>query len=168
MITLKQISRMSGFSVSTVSKALNGRSDISARTTQLIQDIALRNNYIPNKNAIALRKNKSNTLAVLLPQVNDNLYSDTLCEIQKSAAKSGYRVLVYQSFDETSKEDAFLNDIHDGSIDSAIMISTNEVGKRERYSSIPIEFIKVLKEQTQGEYLINLSIKSCKKLMDLI
>lgn len=83
MMTLKKISHISGFSTSTVSKALNDCFDISVDTKKIIQDIAIQYNYTPNKNAIALRKSKSNIIAVILPQVNQQLYSDTLFNIQK-------------------------------------------------------------------------------------
>lgn len=167
MMTLKQISHISGFSVSTVSKALNNRVDINVETKKMIQDIAVKNHYVPNKNAIALRKSKSNILAVILPQINDKRYSNTLYEIQKAASKSGYRVMLFQSFEETDKEEIFIDDINDGSIDAAIVFSTNTEIKRDPYNSIPMEFIRIIKKQSQ-EDLITLSMKSFEKLLELI
>jgi len=167
MMTLKQISYITGFSTSTVSKALNDRLDISVETRKFIQDIASKNNYVPNKNAIALRKNKSNIVAVILPQINEKWYSNTLCEIQKKAATSGYRVMLFQSFAEAAKEEAFLDDINDGSIDAAMVFSAHQKKIKERFNSIPIEFIHTLKAQSQEDF-INLSMKSFQKLLAII
>ena len=65
MITLKDISKKSGYSVSTVSKALNGSSEIGVKTTLLIQRIAEEMGYFPNAAARVLKTNKSNNLGVL-------------------------------------------------------------------------------------------------------
>ena len=65
MITLKDISKESGYSVSTVSKALNGSSEIGVKTTLLIQRIAEEMGYFPNAAARVLKTNKSNNLGVL-------------------------------------------------------------------------------------------------------
>lgn len=167
MMTLKQISHITGFSTSTVSKALNDRFDINVETKKLIQDIALKNNYVPNKNAIALRKSKSNIVAVILPQVNDKWYSDTLYEIQKTASKAGYRVMLFQSFDDTSKEDTYLDEINDGSIDAAIVLSANNNIKKSKFTVMPIAFVQITKEQSAQE-LIQLSVNSFKTLLERI
>lgn len=58
MVTLRQLSHISGFSISTVSKTMNDSREISKETKKFIKDIALTNNYIPNKAAISLRKSK--------------------------------------------------------------------------------------------------------------
>ena len=150
-MTLKKISHISGFSTSTVSKALNDCFDISINTKKIIQDIAFQYNYTPNKNAIALRKCKSNIIAVMLPQVNDQLYSDTLFNIQKTASKSGYRIMLYQSFESPSKEKEFLEDINDGSVDAAIVVSTNE--ELQLKLTIPVEHMQVFRNQSQEDLL---------------
>jgi len=68
-ITLKKISRLSGFSVSTVSKALNDKKDIGVETKEMIMSIAKQHNYVPNYFATALRKQNTKTLAVIIPQI---------------------------------------------------------------------------------------------------
>ena len=63
-ITLKHISQISGYSISTVSKALNNRSDVSKQAKFKISKIAKSNNYIPNNTALALRSKKTKIIAV--------------------------------------------------------------------------------------------------------
>lgn len=151
MMTLKKISHLSGFSTSTVSKALNDCFDISVDTKKLIQDLAFQYNYIPNKNAVALRKSKTNIIAVILPQINHQIYGDLLFDIQKTAFEAGYRIVLYQSFANTSKEKAFLEDVCDGSVDAAIILSTN--GRFPSKTSIPIAHLQVFKAQTTSDLL---------------
>lgn len=142
---------MTGFSVSTVSKALNDKEDINVTTKKIIQDIANQNNYVPNKNAIALRKSKSNIVAVILPQVNDTFYSDALCNMQKMASKSGYRIMLFQSFENSLKEREYLEEVSDGSIDAAMVLSISQKESVDFYhktNPIPIGYMQVAKSQS--------------------
>ena len=151
MMTLKKISHLSGFSTSTVSKALNDGLDISLDTKKLIRDLAFQYNYIPNKNAVALRKSKTNTIAVILPQVNHQIYGDLLCDIQKMAFEAGYRIVLYQSFAEPLKEQEFLEDASDGSVDAVIILSNNE--RFQSKSNIPMAHLQVFKAQAFADLL---------------
>ena len=56
MATIKDISKITGFSMSTVSKALNDKEDISDETKLIIRKAALDNNYKPNHYAVMLRR----------------------------------------------------------------------------------------------------------------
>ena len=65
-VTLKNLSRLTGYSVSTVSKALNNRDDVSEKAKELIQKAAQSNRYLPNYTAIALRKQRTKTIALIV------------------------------------------------------------------------------------------------------
>ncbi len=148
-MTLKKISNISGYSPSTVSKALNDSFDISVDTKKLIQEIAVQYKYSPNKNAIALRKSKSNIIAVILPQINQPIYSDTLSDIQKTASKSGYRIMLYQSFEKVATLKQLFEEINDGSVDAAIVLSTTE--DIQPLGNIPIEYMQIFENQSQDD-----------------
>lgn len=65
MATIKEIAKACGVSTATVSKALNGYSDIGEETTKLVKDTAAKMGYFPNASARALKTNHSNNLGVL-------------------------------------------------------------------------------------------------------
>ena len=48
-VTLKELSSILGFSISTISKALNGSNEISTITKKRVKEIAKKYNYRPNK-----------------------------------------------------------------------------------------------------------------------
>ena len=147
-ITLKEISRVSGYSVSTVSKALNNKLDISSDTRQIIQSIADKYNYIPNNYAVALRKKCTNRIAVILPQVNTEFYSCFLYNIEKTASSLGYKIILQQTFEEKIKEIEYIKSSNDGSVDGVIMLSENSC-HNSLYDSyqFPIEVVKILDKQ---------------------
>ncbi len=65
MVTLKMLAKECGVSVATVSKALNGASDISAETAARIQKTAAAMGYTPNSAARALKTSRSHNLGVI-------------------------------------------------------------------------------------------------------
>lgn len=73
--TIRDLSAACGLSVSTVSKALNGYSDISDETRQLVLKHAADIGYFPNATARALKTSRSNNLGVLF--ADENLFGLT-------------------------------------------------------------------------------------------
>ena len=138
MINLKELSHLTGFSVSTVSKALNDRVDISSKTKKIVVGAAKKHNYVPNSFAVGLRNSKSYTIAIILPQVNVDFYGNVLFHFHKIADKLGYRILVFQSFENEAKEAEYLTSISDGSIDGAIVISKKKSNVYDKKFSVPI------------------------------
>ena len=65
MSSLKDLARECGVSVATVSKALNGQSDISAVTRDRVREAARRMGYVPNMAARAMKTNRTYNLGVL-------------------------------------------------------------------------------------------------------
>lgn len=122
-VTIRDISSMSGFSVSTVSKALNNKKDISNETRKAIKGIAKKFNYIPNNYAVSLRGKKTKSIAIILPSVTVPHYSQALFYLQKVAESSDYRVLLYQTFSSYEREINYVNRLNDGSIDGIFVIS---------------------------------------------
>ncbi len=85
MVSLKDISSKCGFSVATVSKALNGHKDISEKTKKLIQQTANEMGYFPNSSARALKMNKSYNIGVLfVDAANSGLTHDYFASILDS------------------------------------------------------------------------------------
>jgi len=125
-ITLKQLSSLSGFSVSTVSKALNGRSDVNELTKAKIQEIAKSKNYVPNNFARALRNRKTGIIAVILPEISESFCNIFLGETQKKAFQKGYKLMFLQSSNCEKQEEECLQVINDGSVDGVIVLSMSD------------------------------------------
>lgn len=82
-MTIKDIAKLSGCGVSTVSRALNGNDDISPQTKAKIESIIEQYNYVPNKNARQLKRENSNSILIIV-KGNMNLFFASIIEkIQK-------------------------------------------------------------------------------------
>lgn len=94
LLTIKDIARISGYAVSTVSRALNDHPDINPETKKRICRIVEEYNYSPNRNA-RLLKQSSGKNVLLIVKGNANLFFTPILEqIQSSAGKKGLSVTV--------------------------------------------------------------------------
>lgn len=124
-VTMKTLSQMSGYSVSTVSKALRDKEDISIKTRKIIKELAESYDFVPNNSAIALRSQKSNTIAVIVPKIDCKIYGSMLNSIQHIAFEHGYRVVVQQYLNSENGEYGCLKSLRSGGIDGVIILGSS-------------------------------------------
>lgn len=76
-VTLKDLSKASGVSVGTVSRALNDKSEVSEATAKRIRQLAQELGYVPNRAGRALSSQKNlNLIGLLLPSINSPFFDD--------------------------------------------------------------------------------------------
>ena len=97
MSSLKDLARECGVSVATVSKALNGQSDISAATRDRVREAARRMGYVPNMAARAMKTNRTYNLGVLfVDELQSGLaheyFSAVLDSFKVQVEKLGYDI----------------------------------------------------------------------------
>lgn len=103
-ITIKDIAKELGISVSTVSRALQNHPDISESTKALVRDCAKRLNYKPNIMASNLRTCKNTTIGIVLPEVNHHFFASVLDGIEQTANEAGYNIIICQTGENVEKE----------------------------------------------------------------
>ena len=123
--TIKDLAKELGLSAATVSRALRDSYEISPATKQKVRKLAKELNYVPNPYASSLRKRKSKTIAVVLPEVADSFFSLAINGIESIAMEKGYHVLIYLTHENFEREKAILNEFKSGRVDG-ILISVSE------------------------------------------
>lgn len=86
-VTLQQIAELSGFSITTVSRALAGYSDVSEQTRQKIQALADELGYVPNQIARSLQSQRANAIGMVLP-LDEDFSSSFFMELVASVAQA--------------------------------------------------------------------------------
>ncbi len=104
-ITIKDIARELGVSVSTVSRALQNHPDISEQTKESVRECAQRLHYKPNLMASNLRTSKNTTIGVVIPELNHHFFASILDGIEQTANELGYNILICQSSENVEKEE---------------------------------------------------------------
>ena len=102
-ITIKDIARICGVGVSTVSRAINNHPDINADTKKLVMDTIREYNYVPNNSARNLKRSESRSIAVLVKGISNPFFSKMIRVIERGTYEKGYS-MVLQHVDEHSDE----------------------------------------------------------------
>jgi LacI family transcriptional regulator len=102
--TLKDIAKLTGLSVSGVSRALKDHPDIAPETKEKVKEVAAALNYHPNPSAQFLHSKSSKIIAVILPEVNTFFFPELLQGISKVVGQHGYFLIFLQSDNKFSRE----------------------------------------------------------------
>ncbi|MBQ4177157.1 MAG: LacI family DNA-binding transcriptional regulator [Lachnospiraceae bacterium] len=102
-VTIKDIAKICGVGVSTVSRAINNHPDINPETKQLIMDTIQEYNYVPNNSAQNLKRVESNTIALLTKGVGNPLFAEMIQTVQSDVLGKDY-LFVLQQVDEMENE----------------------------------------------------------------
>ena len=92
--TLEDVARVAGISPMTVSRALNSPQLVRPTTVAKVKAAISATGYIPNAQAGSLASNRSRLIAVVVPQINNNMFVDTIQSLNDSLSAQGYHMLL--------------------------------------------------------------------------
>ena len=122
MTTIKDVARMAGVSVATVSRVLNDSAVVSPSRRDRVQKAATHLNYWPHGAARSLITNRTNTIGVLLPDLFGEFFSEVIRGIDHAAREAGLHVLLSSSHADTEELIAALRAMR-GRIDGLIVMA---------------------------------------------
>lgn len=102
-ITIRDIARMCGVGVSTVSRAMNNHPDINPETKQKILDAIQEYGYIPNNSARNLKRTEARSIAVLVKGMTNPFFSSMIRVMEAEIKRRRYAMVLHhveQSEDE--------------------------------------------------------------------
>lgn len=102
-INIKDIARICGVGVSTVSRAINNHPDINPETKNMIMQAVRENNYIPNNSARNLKRTDSKAVAVLIKGIGNPFFSKMIRVFEEEIHKKKYSFIM-QRVDEREDE----------------------------------------------------------------
>ncbi|WP_283684032.1 LacI family DNA-binding transcriptional regulator [Parablautia sp. Marseille-Q6255] len=93
-LTIKEVAKLCGVGVSTVSRAINDHPDINEDTKKKIMDTIREYNYIPNNSARNLKRIDSNTIAVLAKGITNPFFADMIQVFEREITKKRYSFIL--------------------------------------------------------------------------
>lgn len=103
-VSMADLARELGVSMTTVSRALSDHYSIGPATKQKVLKLAKKLNYQPNQMAAALRKGKSKLIGVSVPFIEGRFFPSVVHDIESAARKAGYSVIICQSNEDVANE----------------------------------------------------------------
>ncbi len=134
VVTLKDIARETGKSITTVSRALNDYDDVSAATKELVHKVAAELGYVPNISAQRLQKQHTDTIGLIIPtfgpRFSDPFFSELLAGVGNRAAHFGYDLLVSTHAPGEEEIDAYCSAVQGRRVDGFVLLRTRRKDAR--------------------------------------
>ncbi len=144
--TIKDIARILGLSIATVSRALNGSHDVNADTREKVLAKAKELRYKPNIQARNLLKQRNSMIGVVVPEFITFFFPEIIIGIQEILNREGYQVLICQSNESSTLERRNVERLEESGVDGLIVSVAKDSRNLDLYERLiaermPIVFI---------------------------
>jgi LacI family transcriptional regulator len=102
-LNIKDIAKIAGVGVATVSRVLNNHTDVKEETRHKVLEIMEQYNYIPNNSARNLKRSTSNNIGVLVKGIHNPFFSKMIKSIEEEIDKEGYSMILH--YNESNNND---------------------------------------------------------------
>ena len=103
-VTIKDIAREAGVSVATVGRVIGNYGNVSEDTRQKVMQVASELNFVPNMLAQGMRNNSTQTIAVVVPDIQNKFFGAIIASMEQSARKRGYALLICNTNENRERE----------------------------------------------------------------
>jgi LacI family transcriptional regulator len=123
IITINDIAQELGISGSTVSRALHDDARISQEVIKKVKKAAARLGYIPNVAARSLRTGKSDTIGLIVRDINDGWSATVIPSLEKECAAKGYGLLLCNSNNDPQLEKFYMRVLQQRRVDGVLILT---------------------------------------------
>lgn len=125
MANMKQIAKIAGVSLGTVSHALNGSASVREPLRKRVMDAVATVGYQPSQLARGLRRDKTNMIGMIIPDITNPFFPAVVRGAEDVAFENGYRLVLCNTDNDHSKEISHLNELRTYLPSGLIVILSN-------------------------------------------
>ena len=142
MATLRDVADRAGVTVTTVSRMLNGRVNVSVKTRSKIEQAMRELGYHPNEMARSLAKKSSNIIGLMVPSAKQYFFAELIQEVENAVAANNCQLLLCVSDQETEKEKAYVRMLLGDRVRGIIVASYSQGFDRIAHTGAPVVYIE--------------------------
>lgn len=166
-ITIKDIARICGVGVSTVSRAINNHPDISTETRKQIQQVIAEYGYIPNNSARNLKRTESNAVAILTKGITNPVFN-SMIKVFDEKLRRNHMTMILQHVDYEEDEVAVaLELIKEKRLKGIIFLGFNYLHPEGEIDKISVPFVLstvgMIAEDQKLEYYSHVTVDDKKE-----
>lgn len=121
-IKILDVAAKAGVSSATVSRVLNDSKQVTAKTKEKVMKVIQEMGYQPNAAAKNLRSQKTMTIGVIVPEINNSYYSEIVKGIEKRAYYNKYNVIIGDTQNNKERELEFINLLMNKTVDGMVLV----------------------------------------------
>lgn len=154
-VTIKDLARYLNINPSTVSRALRNHPDVSRELKKRIEELALELGYKPNSAAVNLRKGKSLTIALIIPEIASYFFPNVIKAIEEVTHDKAYNLLILNSNDSMEREKQNADICARLSVDGILVSLTKESNGIAHFlelsdNGVPVVFFDKINPKTES------------------
>lgn len=142
-MTIVDIARESGYSVSTVSRVLNGRRDVSPAARQKIMEIVDAHKFVPNNNAKHLKQTVSKSLLILVRGTSNMLFANVIEALQATMENSNYSLRIHYLDEEANEVAEAIRVCREHKPKGIFFLGSNAQYFREQFEQVDVPCVLV-------------------------
>ncbi|NLV58335.1 MAG: LacI family transcriptional regulator [Clostridiales bacterium] len=123
MVSLKDVAEHAGVSPSTVSRVLSEKPVVNENTRIRVMDAVRFLDYKPNELAKSLKLGRSNTIALMVPSIQNMIFPAITRGVEDTAKKAGYTVILCNTDEDVEEEKRYITRLRTRFIDGFIVAS---------------------------------------------
>ncbi|MFT8350919.1 LacI family DNA-binding transcriptional regulator [Clostridium saccharoperbutylacetonicum] len=145
-LTIVDVAKKANVSVATVSRVMNGNYPVKEETKRRVLEVIEELNYIPNMQARELTQQKSATIGVVVPSINNMFFPEVINGIENSLKVHSLSLVLACSNNDMDEEKLCINNLLSRNVSGIIVIDPNTGNiKSKFYNSIskltPLVFV---------------------------
>ncbi len=130
MSTIKDVAKLAGVSLGTVSNVLNGKKAVNPDKARRVQQAIEELNYKPHQTARSLKTSRSMNVAVVLPDILDPMRASLFTGIERVLSQQGYAVSLYTTSEVPAKETSIIQRVLEQRADGLIISTCQPQNER--------------------------------------
>ena len=140
-LTIKDVARICGVGVSTVSRAINNHPDINPETKQKVMDTIREQGYIPNNSARNLKRTDAKSIAVLVKGMTNPVFSSMIRVIEAEIKRKKYAMVLNHVNPNEDEVDVALEVAKEKRVRGIIFLGGYFNHGEEKLEKLPVPFI---------------------------
>ena len=144
MITIKDVAKLAGLSICTVSRALAGKDKIRPETRDRVMVAAKELDYKPNLSARSLKTGNTHTLGLIVPDITNPYYPKVAKCIEEYAEKFGYMLFLCNTGEDIKREQYLVETLKKRGVDGVLVLPcSRHIRHFESFDDVGIPWIIV-------------------------
>ena len=129
MSNIREVSRVAGVSIATVSRALSNPEKVSEAALKKVNDAIKKVGYRPNMMARNFRAVRAYSIVVLVPNLSNLFFATVIRGIEDAAQQKGYSVLLGDTRDSSAREEEYIRLVETRQADGILQLRPHTPGK---------------------------------------
>ncbi len=143
MISMRDVARLAGLSVATVSAVINGKTNVSATSTRRVEEAMRALDYHPDQIARSLRVGRTNVIGMIVPDISNQFFAEIMRSVEECSEKKGFSVIVCDSNEDSDRERRHLSTLFSRRVDGVLLASSVSDAAQDRLTQrrFPLVFV---------------------------